>query len=75
MDAATLDFWVLHSPYPDGGWRGLEKCVCHQSGSPRLFREEIAARFYAHLEGLEEYFVPVKVCLSFPWVGEKVKED
>lgn len=26
------DMYVLHSPYPDGTWRGLEKCCGTETG-------------------------------------------
>ena len=44
-DVTTWTAFVLHSPYPDGTWRGIEKCVGHTvGGDVMLFENETDAR-------------------------------
>lgn len=59
--------WVLHSPYPDGTWRGLEKCSATPDG-PRMFDSKESAE--AALDGLPPYFSVVEVTLLTPAVRD-----
>lgn len=59
--------FVLHSSYPDGTWRGLEKCSSTSEG-PRVFTsaDEAEAARVAMPEG--DYFKVVEVTLVTPSV-------
>jgi len=60
-----IEYWVLHSPYPDKSWRGVEKCAIHQDG-PILFDSEESARNFIDANNCDPYFVPVRVMLVVP---------
>lgn len=65
-DLDTLDAWVVHSPYPDGTWRGIEKCASTEAGAPLLFfSEQEAVNFIEEImeAGL---MIPVRVVLTTP---------
>lgn len=61
--------FVLHSPYPDGTWRGLEKCSATPEG-PRVFDSVEGAQ--SALDGMpvevRPYFSIVEVTLVTPSV-------
>ena len=61
--------WVLHSAYPDGTWRGLEKCSASSDG-PRLFNSEEDAQSALDAMSAEvrPYFSIVEVTLVTPSV-------
>jgi len=64
-----LERWVLHSPYPDGTWRGIENCQTRSTGGPLLFdTEDDAVAFRAKVFTAEEqaYWRPVRVLLTVP---------
>lgn len=64
--ATTYPFYVLHSPYPDKSWRGIEKCVTIGStGMVMLFDTKQEAEEYMKKFNLEE-FVPVELELITP---------
>jgi len=65
-------YWVLHSAYPGGTWRGVEKCMDLPPpfDGPRLFESEDAARRYAEEIDQVAYWRPVVVYLAHPNVGE-----
>lgn len=64
-----LAVWVLHSPYPDGTWRGIEKCCSREDGLPILFESKGAALDFERAHGLQaDGYVPVQVTLITPWV-------
>ncbi len=61
-------YYVLHSPYPDRSWRGIEKCVSTTKPSnPRLFESEDEALGFAHGHNLNE-FIPVPIRIEMPRV-------
>jgi len=60
--------WVLHSPYPDGTWRGTEKCLGSEHGDILLFYSRDAAAEYRDAV-LANHFRPVRVTLTVPAVG------
>lgn len=64
-------YYVLHSPYPDKSWRGIEKCVTTpgDKGTVMLFDTKADALAFADRLGLEE-FVPVEIELGCPDVRE-----
>ena len=66
-DLYTLSVWVLHSPYADGSWRGLEKCVTDSSDVPRLFGSRQEAEVFVSTHELLG-FKPVRVLLTVPAV-------
>ncbi len=63
--------WVLHSAYPDGTWRGLEKCSATSDG-PRLFNSEEDAQSALDAMPVEvrPYFSIVEVTLLTPAVRD-----
>lgn len=57
-------FWVLHSCYPDGGWRGIEKCYNNnQTGTPLLFDSKQDAEQFMLSYGLI-CFAPYPIVLG-----------
>lgn len=66
-------YYVLHSPYPDKSWRGIEKCVSMPgtSGNPMLFDSRSDALAFAKQLELSE-FIPVEVELVTPSVREPI---
>lgn len=73
-DAAEHEFWVLHSPYPDRTWRGVEKCIGAPSDGPLLFPTREDAERHITEQSLGE-FVPVRVFLSTPLVRRSSLEE
>lgn len=67
--------WVLHSPYPNTTWRGLEKCCSSgYSQSAVLFESEQAALNFVVAEDLQgNYYIPVRCELITPVVGASLK--
>ena len=66
---ATHSYWVIHSPYPDGSWRGIEKCYSRYTWArtPELFESKEQAELAASGLGLlSKGFVPVEVELKVP---------
>lgn len=68
--------FVLHTPYPDGSWRGLEKCLGCQSTPEGLLvfelREE-AERFLKDNGLVDDGVVIVPVTITTPRVRGKVE--
>lgn len=61
-------FFVLHSSYPDGSWRGVEKCSSTKDG-PLLFDSpEGAEAALVAMGDTGDYFKVVEVCLVTPSV-------
>lgn len=66
--------FVIHSPYPDGTWRGLEKCGRGfvddtDCDAPLLFTDREVAKNYLSKHKLLEFgFVIVEVTLVTPSV-------
>lgn len=67
--------WVLHSAYPDGGWRGIEKCMGDNDGNLLLFDTEEDAADHARRSGSTTYFSPREVELRTPSVWDKDDDD
>ena len=62
-------YFVLHSPYPDGTFRGIEKCYAGNPGTPLLFDSVGDAQAFAAVNHLgKDSHVPVCVELAFPGV-------
>lgn len=59
-------FFVLHSPYPDKTWRGVEKCIASSDGGPMLFFSEEDAAAFAKRNGASEFLSIVPVVLQVP---------
>lgn len=69
----AVSVWVLHSPYPDGTWRGMEKC-CSNEGGPILFSSEQAALDFIVEKRLEgNGYVAVRCVLITPLVRRSLK--
>lgn len=67
---ATQSIWVLHSPYPDGTWRGIEKCMTLENcESPRSFASEELARSFCLEHELID-MTPVRCLLLTPGVRQ-----
>jgi hypothetical protein len=67
----TLDaqpVWVLHSPYPDGTWRGLEKCSATRDGPLVFGAREGAEEVLRNMGEVASYFRIVEVCIVMPCV-------
>lgn len=58
--------WVLHSPYDDGSWRGIEKCSHDPKGSLRVFSSEEEAMAHRNVMDMPEYVKAWKVGLVVP---------
>lgn len=59
--------FVLHSAYPDGSWRGLEKCSGTEEGCVRTFTErEAAEKALVAMGDTGDYFKIVEVTLVTP---------
>jgi len=67
-----VEYWVLHSPYPDKSWRGIEKCALSDDYNLLLFETELEAIAFIHIGEMEEWFEPVKVTLCVPDVRESL---
>ena len=76
MTEVKYSYYVLHSPYPDKSWRGVEKCVSMPGtfGSPMLFDSSSDALAYAKRLDLQE-FIPVEVELATPSIRKPLKYD
>lgn len=81
----NVDFWVAHSPYPGGIWRGIEKCsmsptvqtpLCTKAVDydvgPILFANRKSCQDFIDGCGMTGYLRPVRVGLLVPDVGERV---
>jgi hypothetical protein len=74
-DTTSHRFWLLHFPYPDGTWRGLEKSYTADdlaqppppASTPMLFETEGDAQRFAERFGVVGA-VPVQVALVTPLV-------
>lgn len=66
--------FVLHSPYPDGSWRGLEKCprAEDESGALLVFETAEEAEAYRQKNPCPEFLRVVEVFLNTPDVREKL---
>lgn len=69
-------YYVLHSPYKDNSWRGIEKCVgTEKSSAPLLFstfEEANEFKINSFEEDANNYII-VEVKLSYPMIREKIK--
>jgi hypothetical protein len=61
-----IEYWVLHSPYPDKTWRGIEKCATENHTSPLMFESKEEAQEFMYVHKCDPHFVPVKVTLVVP---------
>jgi hypothetical protein len=78
MNMTSIEVWVLHSPYPNGTWRGDEKCCCTEEdgGGPRLFLSKQAALDFLEVKGVgDNHYIPVQCVLVTPSVGALVKNE
>jgi len=64
--------FVLHSPYPNGTWRGLENCLTGtDTEGPLLFETPERAQAWLHADPVaQQYWKVVAVELTIPAVGE-----
>ena len=67
--------FVLHSPYPDGTWRGIEKCAGGQTtfndgDYTMVFLSREAAEKALKLNEMDPYFEIVEVTLVTPFVRQ-----
>lgn len=71
-----IDAYVIHSAYPDGSWRGIEKCLGNNIGALLLFADVYDAKLYleSRLTDMRPYFKVVKVTLQIPNVREPIVE-
>lgn len=70
------EVFVLHSPYPDGSWRGIEKCATTEySDGPLLFytEHEILDFMKKRANRIDPDFRIVPVVLTTPSVREDLK--
>jgi len=76
--AAIYKMWVLHSPYPNGTWRGLEKCAGEYKSDLvdplMLFDSWQKAQAFKQCYGMKHH-TPVLVRLVVPDVGGELEED
>lgn len=70
--SVEVDFWVAHSPYPDGKWRGEEKCITNPDGCPILFKDMESAESYIKEHGFQNYFKPVKIKVILPKIYSSI---
>jgi hypothetical protein len=71
-DTTDVTLWVLHNPYPDGGWRGAEKCLGSEHVDIVAFYSKSDATEYRSTVGAN-HFVPVMVTMTLPAVGFDVR--
>ncbi len=66
--------YVLHSPYPDKTWRGIEKCLGNPEYDAIYFFQDIqAAKDYIRREEiLEGYFSIVELEVDLPAAREDI---
>jgi len=71
-----VEYWVLHSPYPDKSWRGIEKCATDAGcNGPLLFETYTEAEQFIEKNSFFDWFEPVKVTLCVPDVrGSLISE-
>jgi len=67
-DTFPHQVFVLHSAYPDGTWRGLEKCGGAQGDATLVFTSREAAENYLKEHECDPYFQVVEVTLITPAV-------
>lgn len=67
----TVVVYVLHSPYPDGTWRGWEKCAGNGQAA-LVFDSRESAEAYARGSAHHETFRVVPVVLNTPGVRESL---
>ena len=63
--------WVLHHPYEDGTWRGIEKCSHDEVGSLRVFSSEEEALEHHKNRDMPEYMKPWEIQLQIPGIGDE----
>jgi len=69
----TREMWVIHSPYPDHTWRGIEKCV-HSEELNGLLLFETAEDAQDRIESREiPFFYPVRILLTTPSVRNSLE--
>lgn len=64
----TEIIYVLHSAYPDGSWRGIEKCCGTHGGATLVFDTREEAELYLKNNKLDPHFQVVPVTLTTPSV-------
>lgn len=72
MTYVTQNMWVLHSPYPDGTWRGIEKCMSNPkdgADGPLLFLSEQAAIDFCREHELID-MIQVRCLITVPCVRQ-----
>lgn len=75
MKLCSTPVWVLHSPYPDGTWRGIEKCQStEQCGAVLYPTKEAAQEALRGQDDMEQYFRVVEVTLVTPFVRKPLDE-
>jgi len=73
----THSFYMLHSAYPDGSWRGIEKCLgrtCEEDSAPMLFETRERAETYRELNNPEQKWRAVLVQINVPNIREPLNE-
>lgn len=60
--------FVLHSAYPDGTWRGIEKCAGAPGDATLIFTTKEAAEQYLKEHECDPYFQVVEVTLVTPGI-------
>jgi len=66
----THAVYVLHSAYPDGSWRGLEKCCGAPGDATLVFVSREAAEQYLKDHECDPYFRVVEVTLVTPSIRQ-----
>jgi len=63
--------WVLHNPYPDKTWRGMEKCLGSEDADVLIFYSKEAAEVYRTKMGVH-HFYSTQVYMTSPSIGEAI---
>lgn len=67
-----MTLFVLHSPYPDHSWRGIEKCLDSPDGGILFFRSYEEAEEYLKELGKEPCWWIVPLEVEIPDIREKL---
>jgi hypothetical protein len=68
-------FWVAHSAYSSGAWRGLEKCIMVPGTKcPELFDSKEDCEVAIAAKRLDGILRPVPITLNVPQVGQLLAE-
>ena len=70
----NLKAYLIHSPYPDKSWRGIEKCLASdQHPNPiLLFPSREQAQEYLQINKLDKYFLIQEVEIYIPQIKEPI---